>query len=193
MATCYQCGSLLPHGGGARREVRTGTTLGLSYGRSMRSYRSIHFGSRLLCAGCAERLDEASMWAVGIIGAIVGSIIFGLILVFAGAPGAVSLFGTALLFVACVSCLVFFARKLPRKHSLPPVDRTSPHYYRSPGMLYDPFDKPGETPHGTQENTTQPLPPLDKTTQSLPPVDRTSPDYYWSPGQHGDYFDKPHD
>jgi hypothetical protein len=183
MATYYQCGSPLPRGGGSRREVMTGTTLGLSYGRSVRSYQSVHFGRRLLCASCAERHDEASMWAVGLIGAIVGSIIFGLILVSAGASGAVSLFGTALLFVACVSCLVFFARKLPRKHSLPPVDRTSPDYYRSPGLLYDPFDKPEETSHGTQENTTQPLPPPDK----------NDPQYYRSPGQHGDYFDKPHD
>ena len=57
-------------------------------------------------------------------------------------PGAVILFGAAILFGACVLCLVFFTRKLHRKHSLPPVDRTSPDYYWSPGQHGDYFDKP---------------------------------------------------
>jgi hypothetical protein len=60
---------------------------------------------------------------------------------------------------------------------------TSPDYYRSPGLLDDYRDKLRETPHGTQDNTTQPL----------PPVDKTSPDYYRSPGLLDDYRDKSHD
>jgi hypothetical protein len=145
MATCYQCGSPLPRGGGSRREVMTGTTLGLSYGRSVRPYQSVHFGRRLLCASCAERHDEGSRWALGIIATVVGSIIVGLILMSAGAPGA------AILFVVCAPCLVFFAawigaatrhRRAQTPQPLPPPDKNDPHYYQSPGQHGDYFDKP---------------------------------------------------
>jgi hypothetical protein len=79
------------------------------------------------------------------IATIVGSIIVGLILMSAGAPGAV------ILFVVCAPCLVVFAAwigaairygRAQTPQPLPPPDKNDPHYYRSPGQHGDYFDKP---------------------------------------------------
>ncbi|VIO69529.1 hypothetical protein CI1B_27350 [Bradyrhizobium ivorense] len=90
MASCYLCGTGLAKGQGARRNVRTGTSvaglfsippsaflvaLAALVGVKVPSIRS-YFGLRTLCPSCTQRLDAQRSLRRKIVLLIVGSIFF---------------------------------------------------------------------------------------------------------------------
>lgn len=54
MASCYLCGSSYAE---YRREVYTGQSKRVNYGRTVTFGRSSHYGSRLVCRNCAKDID----------------------------------------------------------------------------------------------------------------------------------------
>ena len=58
MASCYRCGK--PITGGAlrqRRQVYTGESFWVLRARHRQSSHRTHYGMRIVCAGCAAKLD----------------------------------------------------------------------------------------------------------------------------------------
>jgi predicted lipid-binding transport protein (Tim44 family) len=158
----------------------------------MRGYHSVHFGLRSLCTGCAERNDAAAARAVEMIGvgALFGSLIFGLILMVAGALGVG-------LIVTLIAGSIIGVSKYRRAHEKA-LRQKSYYKHPDPHAPYTPTPEQraliaaapksaeeikfrGGSFPGTPKNTPQPL----------PPVDKTSPHYYKSPDPYATYIEKP--
>jgi hypothetical protein len=58
MADCYNCGANVPKGQGYRREVYTGHSTRIYYGRRLSGSSGSRYGVRTLCKSCAVRFDK---------------------------------------------------------------------------------------------------------------------------------------
>jgi hypothetical protein len=58
MAECYNCGADVPKGQGYRREVYTGHSTRMYYGRRVSGSTGRRYGMHTLCQSCADRFDK---------------------------------------------------------------------------------------------------------------------------------------
>jgi hypothetical protein len=60
MASCYICGKQIPHGQEQRRDVRTGGSTRIYWGRRTRVSTQQSHGLRTVCPECAKAKDAAN-------------------------------------------------------------------------------------------------------------------------------------
>src|ERR1700687_2206154 len=58
MAECYNCGTAVPRGQGYRREVYTGHSSRIYWGRRVSGSGGSRFGVRTVCGRCAGNIDK---------------------------------------------------------------------------------------------------------------------------------------
>jgi hypothetical protein len=59
MADCYRCGTFIPRGQGYRREVYTGHSNRIYFGRRISGSTGNRYGVRTICATCAVNFDRS--------------------------------------------------------------------------------------------------------------------------------------
>jgi hypothetical protein len=74
MAECYRCGGFVPRGQGYRREVYTGHSNRLYFGRRVSGSTGNRYGVRTICASCASDLDRRKRHVAFFWLAVVGGI-----------------------------------------------------------------------------------------------------------------------
>lgn len=58
MASCYICGQYIGRNEGYRRRIKTGDSLGFSFGRRIVPSTRTYYGVRTLCQNCATESDK---------------------------------------------------------------------------------------------------------------------------------------
>jgi hypothetical protein len=58
MAECYNCGAYIPKGQGYRREVYTGHSNRIYFGRRLSGSTGNRYGVRTICASCVQRIAD---------------------------------------------------------------------------------------------------------------------------------------
>jgi hypothetical protein len=61
VAECFNCGAVIPRGQGYRREVYTGHSSWIYFGRRISGSRGNRYAIRTLCADCAKRVDKQKL------------------------------------------------------------------------------------------------------------------------------------
>jgi hypothetical protein len=70
MAECYNCGANVPKGQGYRREVYTGHSSRMYFGRRVSSSRGNSYGVRTICSSCAQGMADRKRKSVAVLGTI---------------------------------------------------------------------------------------------------------------------------